>query len=599
MGSLPETLLNGNQPSSSPHNPSSRYSAKYFPKQEPWNPQRPVKIIIVGGGIAGLAAGVLLPKKVPNSTVTIYERQRRVGGTWSQNVYPGVRCDVPSHAYQLTVDPKTDWTEYYPKGSEIQQYYEDVVDRNNLRDSLRVNHEVLSATWLKHANQWALEIKDLKTGNVFIDTADFFVSAQGRIADPKYPKIKGLLDTFGGRVVHTAAWPPDLDISGKRVAVIGNGASGQQIVPNIFSLVSHLDHYVRTKTWVTASFSANLHQATADAPGGPVYTDEQKEIFRTDSKAHLEHRREFFLALQRPPGSEVLGSKANAELRGRIIETMRSRVGGDEEWLQRLLPDYAPGCKRLTPAPGYLETLQEEKAEFITEGILEVDKTGIRTVDGTHREVDVIITATGFERVYTSRFPIIGRDGVDLREKFSLNGKIGYPETYLGLMAPGCPNYFTVLQAQGNARGGSVPLQCEIASTYIAKCIRKVQSQSNVWLEPRQDAAEEFNDVVNGWAQDKVFQDSCDAWSKIGYGATRTLLTWPGTYHHRSAALRDPRWEDFHFKRRTGAEKNRFEYFGTGITWREVHGRSDELLTSYLKEVGKFDLATVHELWND
>ncbi|KAL2856674.1 hypothetical protein BJY01DRAFT_242719 [Aspergillus pseudoustus] len=593
MGSLAvEDLPGGSQ-----H--PSRYSAKYFPKQEPWNPAPPVKIIIVGGGIAGLAASVLLPKKVPNSTVTIYERQKRVGGTWSQNVYPGVRCDVPSHAYQLTVDPKTDWSEYYPKGAEIQQYYEDVVDRNGLRESVHVRHEVLSATWLKHTHKWAVEVKDLDSGTVSLDAADFLVSAQGRIADPKFPAIKGLVDRFRGRVAHTASWPADLDLTGKRVAVIGNGASGQQIVPNIFPLVARLDHYVRTKTYVTTSLSGNFLAATADAPGGPIYTDEEKERFRTDPKAYLEHRRGLMMALQRPPGSEVLGSKANAELRERIIETMRGRVGGDEEWLQRLLPDYAPGCKRLTPAPGYLEALQQDKTDFITEGIVEVDETGIRTVDGKHREVDIIITATGFERVYTSRFPVIGRDGVDLREKWSLEGEIGYPETYLGLMAPGCPNYFTVLQAQGNARGGSVPLQCEIASTYIAKCIRKVQSQSYLSLEPRQDAAEEFNDVVNGWAQNKVGQDSCDAWSKIGHGATRVLLAWPGTFHHRLAALRDPRWEDFSFQRRAGAEKNRFEYFGSGITWREVHDRTDDGLTGYLKELGQFDLATVHELWND
>lgn len=154
-------------------------------------------------------------------------------------------------------------------------------------------------------------------------------------------------------------------------------------------------------------------------------------------------------------------------------------------------------------------------------------------------------------------------------------------------------------QAQGNARGGTVPLQCEISATYIAKCIRKVQTQSYITLEPRQDAAEEFNDVANGYFQGKVFQDKCNSWFKLGKGATRVVLAWPGTYHHRADSLRDPRWEDFTFKRRPGAEINRFEYFGDGTTFREVILRDDVNLTSYLREVGKCDIATVHELWNE
>lgn len=144
-----------------------------------------------------------------------------------------------------------------------------------------------------------------------------------------------------------------------------------------------------------------------------------------------------------------------------------------------------------------------------------------------------------------------------------------------------------------------MPLQCELSATYIAKCIRKIQSQSYVSLEPRKDAAEEFNDICNGYFQDKVVRDSCNSWFKLGKGATRVVLAWPGTYHHRGAALRDPRWEDFIFKRHKEAEKNRFEYFGDGSTVRETVLRDDENLTKYLKEIGKIDIEAVHELWNE
>jgi len=372
---------------------------------------------------------------------------------------------------EFSVDPNTDWSEYYPKGAEIQQYWEGVVERHGLQDSVHLKREVLRATWLQGANQWAVEIKNLEDGNVFVDTTDFFVSAQGRISVPKYPEIEGLYETFGGDVIHTAKWPSGFDLTGKRVAVIGNGASGQQLVPNILSQVSRLDHYVRTKTWVTATFSRGLHEATAEAPGGPVYTEEQKRTFRDDPAAYLEHRRFFALMFQQAPGREVIGSKANNELRERIIDTMRQRLGGDEQWLQRVLPDYAPGCKRLTPAPGYLEALRHEKVDYITDPIVRVDKTGIITADGRHHEVDVIITATGFELGFTSHFPVIGSDGIDLRDKWSPDGEIGYPESYLGVMAPGCPNYFTILQVSSHAdlvQRGEKLIRHRLRETHVA-----------------------------------------------------------------------------------------------------------------------------------
>lgn len=304
----------------------------------------------------------------------------------------------------------------------------------------------MRATWLQSASQWAVEVRNLQTGANIAETTDFLVSSQGRISEPKYPSTPGLRDVFRGEVVHTARWPASFDPAGKRVAVIGNGASGQQLVPNLLPSVARLDHYVRTKTWVTPTFAGDLHEARADAPGGPVYTEEEKETFRRDPAAYLEHRRAFELKFHHPRGGDVLGSRANADLRERIVRVMRERLGGDEEWLRRVLPDYAPGCKRLTPAPGYLEALVQPKVDYVTEGIARVEEDAIVTVDGKRREVDVIITATGFEDGFTTRFPVIGRDGVDLRDKWAADGEIGYPETYLGVMASGYPNYFTVLQ---------------------------------------------------------------------------------------------------------------------------------------------------------
>lgn len=503
---------------------------------------------------------------------------------------------MPSHAYQLSFEPNLDWSEYYPKGAEIQQYYERVVAKFGLTDRFRLRHKVLRATWLPEAAQWAVEVQSLETNEISVDTADFFVSSQGRISEPKFPEIPGLTDVFKGRVVHSALWPQDLEYEGKRVAVIGAGASGQQVVSNLLRPAGHVDHYVRTKTWIASSLVGDFVESLADAPGGHVYTDEEKRAFHEEPGAYVKHRRDFEVRMQRSrlKGAAIIGHPVNEQLRDKILTRMLERLDGDQAWLDRITPDYVVGCKRPTPTPGYLEALKTPALSYITDAIVRVDETGIVTADGTHRPVDVIITATGFENGYTTRFPLIGVDGVDLRDKWGLDSPIGYPESYLGVMAPGYPNYFTVLQAQANAVGGSVPLQAEITATYISKAIRKIQSQSYQALDPKQEAADEFNNLIDNYFEGKTIQGECRSWAKIGFGKGRVVMAWPGSFQHRVRALRDPRWEDFHFVRRPGAEVNRYEYFGNGLTDID-EGEDDERLTSYLREYGELDPRRHHE----
>ena len=512
-----------------------------------------------------------------------------------------MRCDIPSHVYQLSFEPNLDWSEYYPKGAEIQQYYERVVAKYGLADRFKLKHRVLRATWLPAASKWVVEVQNLATDEVFVDTADFFVTAQGRISEPKLPDIPGLAGaarTFQGRIVHTAQWPTDLEYAGKRVAVIGAGASGQQIASNLVKPAAHVDHYVRSKTWIASTLIGEFVEATGDAPGGHVYTDEEKRRFHQEPGAYVAFRRAFEASMQRSrnKGANVIGHPANEALRSKILERMLERLDGDEDWLARITPDYVVGCKRLTPAPGYIEALKTPALSYITEGIERVDATGVVTADGTHRPVDIIIAATGFEDGYTTRFPVIGPDGIDLRDKWGRHSPVGYPETYLGVMAPGYPNYFTVLQAQANALGGSVPLQVEITATYIAKAIRKIQSQSYSALSPRQDATDEFNNLIDPYFAGKTILGECRSWAKLGAGSNaRVVLPWPGSFQHRVRALRDPRWEDFAFVRRPGgAQANRYEYFGNGQTDVDEDA-DDERLTNYLREYGQLDPKRHHE----
>ncbi|KAG9788873.1 hypothetical protein KCU88_g1632, partial [Aureobasidium melanogenum] len=349
-----------------------------------------------------------------------------------------------------------------------------------------------------------------------------------------------------------------------------------------------------TLQWVLPTFAAGFIEAKSSLPGGYVFTKAEKDKFASNPRAYLEFRRSIEKRLH--PGNKggVAGSPENESIKERCIESMRERLGGDEEWLCRLLPNYAPGCKRTTPAPGYLEALLTSQVTYVDTPISHATSTGLVDHQGTERHVDAIILATGFENGFRPLFPTIGRNGVDLNRQWAPDGPIGYPETYFGVMAPEMPNYFAVLQAQSYAVGGTVPLHCEISATYIAKVIRKVQSQGYKSVAPSQEATADFNEYVDQYFADKVTSDSCNSWLKNGTGKSRTLFGWPGTGHHRINILKEPRWEDFVFQRSETGRRNRYHYFGNGST-EEDEAKDLDALTGYLEEVGKVDLARLHE----
>lgn len=510
-----------------------------------------------------------------------------------------------------TFAPNPNWSEYYSTGSEIREYYEKLVDDYGIRSHIHLQHELLSATWRADDDVWDLAIKDLNTDKILHETTPFFINSQGRLSRPKLPDIPGLLDTSTGTVVHTAAWDPKIDLTGKRVALIGNGSSGQQILPQVAPKAAHVDHYIRSRVWITPTFQKNLVEATGDNPGAHQYTDDEKAEFSSDPAAYLDYRRTIEANLHTKFQRNILGSPENEALRAACIDTMRQRVGGSQEWLDRLVPDFAPGCKRLTPAPGYLETIvqgeKDGRVAYIDTPIVSATKTGLVTSDGIERPVDIIIAATGFVNGFVPHFPIVGRDGIDIRQDWSADGATGYPETYFGVMAPDMPNYFIVLQAQANGGGGSIPLQVELSATYIAKVLRKMQLQQYRSITPSREATEDFNAYCLGHFSDKVVSDNCSSWLKApkakgdkaeGKEGGRTLVWWPGSGHHRIQVCLDPRWEDFEFERNRSpqAQRNRYHYFGNGWTTIERDaGKNAVALTGYLQEAGAADLRSLHE----
>lgn len=361
-----------------------------------------------------------------------------------------VRWSVSDQKHlELTFAPHPRWSEYYSTGREIRGYYEQLVKDYGVDEHLRLKHEVLSAKWSEELQQWVVEIKDLATGESFTDTSDFFVEAAGRLNVPTFPSIPGLQTEYKGTVVHTSQWTEELtrSLEGKHIAVIGNGASGQQFLVNTLNLPAHVDHYVRSRQWIVPAFSPNFIPATTDVLGGHVFTEEEKDRFVRDPTAYLEFRKSIEKNLHGRFEGTILGSEAHDKTWQAFRSALWSRVGGDKAWFERLVPDFAPGCKRPTPSAGYIEAIRSSKVDYIDDSrITHATADGLVTEDGKERKVDIVVAATGFKKGFLPLFPTVGKNGHDLSEYWAAEGPVGYPKTYFGIMAPNMPNYFAVVQ---------------------------------------------------------------------------------------------------------------------------------------------------------
>lgn len=222
-------------------------------RERPVDQHRELKVAVIGGGLSGITAGILLPKKVPNINLTIIEKNGELGGTWLENNYPGVRCDVPAHVYQSTFEPNTQWSEVFAQGPEILAYWQGVAKKHDIYAKTRFNSKVTGAFWDETRSQWHVKINDTKTLQPRDEYYDFVVPAIGHFNEWKLPEYPGI-SSFKGHLRHSSNWDPAFEPAGKRVAVIGNGASGVQVVPNLQKIVAHLDHYARSSTWIAVRY---------------------------------------------------------------------------------------------------------------------------------------------------------------------------------------------------------------------------------------------------------------------------------------------------------------------------------------------------------
>lgn len=356
--------------------------------EQPYGSHAPRRIICIGAGASGICLAKFA-QHVHNLEIQIYDKNEDIAGTWFENRYPGCGCDIPSHIYQFMWALNPSWSAYYVEASEILSYFQRVTDEHGLRKYMKLRHQVKGASWNKETSKWTVKVEK-PDGSTFEDTADFLVNASGLLNNWKWPNIKGL-HTFKGKLVHSATWDPSIQLEGSRVAVFGAGSSGVQIVANIQSQVQHLYHWIRSPLWVSGGLVSGFAGPDGD---NFEYSDATKAKFAGDPEMHLR----YIKGLEDEMSAGYVFALRNTENASIAVQfaakIMKQKLQNRPDILKKILPTkYGVGCRRPTPAQGYLESLVEDNVTIYTEEVREITPTGFIDCHGEFQEVDLIICA--------------------------------------------------------------------------------------------------------------------------------------------------------------------------------------------------------------
>lgn len=496
---------------------------------------------------------------------------------------------MPAHVYQSSFDPNVNWSEQFAQGPEIRSYWQGLARKYDVYQHLKSSHRVDELRWDETKSVWNVKVQNLSTGETLTQEFDFVLTAIGRFNAWRLPDYSGIKD-FKGILRHASNWDPEFDPTGKRVAVIGNGASGIQLVSNIQKRVQHLDHYARNKTWVAASFAGDETSITP-IPISP----ELRESFK-DPKEYVKYRKELEVKYWRGFASWLKGSELNDKARNEFIEIVKKRLAKKPELIDKIIPDFSPHCRRLTPGPGYFEAITEDNVDYIQTPIKRFTETGIETTDGKHREVDAVFCATGANVDMVPPFAIWAH-GKDLSQLWRQDGEYGFPYTYWGVATPGFPNLGFIHGPHGSGRSGTVPHGMEVQIVFYAKLLRKIGREGIKTVQPSRKAADEFLDYSDAFFATTVLSENCSSWYNGGRPGSRIHGLWPGSAAQQTIVYRHPRWEDWDYEYLSDTG-NRFAwYFGVGSTRKEEDPEAD--ITPYIRDPATIDLRDVHESWWD
>jgi cation diffusion facilitator CzcD-associated flavoprotein CzcO len=458
------------------------------------------RAVVVGTGFSGLAASIMLHKRSVDHI--ILERNADVGGTWNDNAYPGCRCDVPSHLYSFSFAPNPEWSELFSPQPEIKAYLRGTAERFGVLGRIRFGTSLLEADWDDDAGHWSL----LTSGGPL--TCDLLILGNGPLSEPSFPDIDGL-DTFTGPVVHSARWDPDVDYRGKRVAVVGTGASSLQLVPHVQRQASELVLFQRTPAWVLPHPNRRI-------------SDAERRLFRRVPLAQKALRGAIYAGGEAASVGLTRWPQLTRVVRRVALAHLRRQVR-DPEKRRQLTPTYLPGCKRLLPSSDFYPAVDQPNVTLVTTSISQVTPRGIVTADGRTHEVDAIILGTGFHVTDNPMMDRVrGRDGASLAKVWAAEGM----NAYLGSTVPGFPNMFMLAGPNTGIGHTSLVVMIEAQVRYLNGCLEALDRAGATRFDVRPEPCATYNaEVQRRMARTVWSTGGCASWYMDDQGRNPTL--WP------------------------------------------------------------------------
>ncbi len=461
-------------------------------------PEKHYEAVVLGAGLSGVCAAIKL-KEAGIDNIAVFEKASDVGGTWRDNVYPGVACDVPSHLYSYSFAPNPDWSRWYAPGQEIWDYVRNCAKDFGVYEGITFNTTIDSATWT--TDRWLINDSN---GNAF--TSRSIISALGGLHTPNMPDLPGS-DLFEGTSFHTTNWPDDLDFSDKRVAVIGTGATAVQIVPEVAEVAAELMVFQRSPVWVGAKRDDH-------------YTDEQREAFRADPSAMQKLRQDLWDTWEHTSVElHREGTDINKMAEARARQMIEQSVS-DPEVAKALTPDHNFACKRPTISNRYYATFNRDNVLLVTGGVESLTATGLMS-SGHHYDADVIVFATGFKPFnVTNEIRVTGVNGQALADTWR-----DEVTSYKSVMVAKFPNLFYLMGPNGTGLQSALQT-VEPAADFAVSTIGHIRDNDLAGLSPTQEAVDAFTHDVRGRFENTTHSKGCTSWWSEGTGHNHSI--WPG-----------------------------------------------------------------------
>ncbi|MGR8948966.1 MAG: flavin-containing monooxygenase [Gammaproteobacteria bacterium] len=475
-----------------------------------------VRVIVIGAGMAGILTAIRL-REYGYDNFVIYEKSDRLGGTWRENTYPGLACDVPAHLYTYSFEPNPHWSQTFAPGQEIYEYFERVAKKYDVVDTIRFNEGITDCEFAD--GKWTV-----KTTSGRQDEAHVIIAATGVLHHPKFPAIPGL-DSFRGACFHSAEWDHSVALEGRRVGVIGTGSTAIQITSALADKVAHFDLFQRTAQWIMP-----IENRT--------YSEQDKATYNRDPQSLDALRAKLDKDFQHFANAVIdADSSEMQEIEAACLANLENNVK-DPALREKLRPNYRAACKRLIFSGDFYEAIQRPNVSLVTSGIEGIEHKGVRTADGELHELDVLVLATGFQAdKFIRPTNVVGRNGINLDDVWS-----DHPVAYLSISIPDFPNFFMLNGPNGPVGNFSLIQIAESQVSYVLQLIGQIRAGKCREISANAQATEEFEAKRSAAAKQSIWATGCDSWYLDKHGVP---ASWPWTPSRFFEEMASPRIESF------------------------------------------------------